>query len=104
MKRNKLTEIAPDGENKPTYNKKVYAYISAGLTAAGAVFLALIFTKLGIYSLIASVILSLAALAFVNVQKRKNSFGGLKYFTAAAYAVLALSIAVFVGGLIWSAI
>ena len=86
------------------YNGKAYAYTAIGLLVAGAVFLGLIFTPLGIYALIASILLSLAALAFVNIQKKKNDFEKLKIIKIAGYILLGLSTLVFVGGLIYSAV
>lgn len=88
----------------PRYTGRAYAYISAALTAASLVCFALIFTAEGIYALIASVLLSLAALCFANVQKRKNGFKGLIYITVCAYCALGISAAVFAGGIIWAAV
>ena len=64
--------------NDKKYTGKMYAFIAVALTAAGALFLGLSFTVMGIYSLITSLILTLAALTFENVQKRKNDFKQLK--------------------------
>ncbi|MDE6441276.1 MAG: hypothetical protein K2L12_00805 [Clostridia bacterium] len=86
------------------YNGKTYAYIAAGLICLAAVAIGLSFTVLGIYSLIASVLLSLASLSFVNIQKRKNNFARLKIITVCAYTVLCIGGVIFIGGLIWSAI
>ncbi len=92
-----------NAEPTAPYTGKTYAYVAIGLCVAGAAALGLIFTKLGIYALLAAIILSLAALAFANTQKRKNNFGRLKIVIICAYVLLGVSIAVFIGGLIWSA-
>ena len=51
----------------------------------------------------ASLLLSLASLAFLNVQKRKNNFGKLAILNICAYVVLGIITAFFIGGIIWSA-
>lgn len=97
MKKNK------DTQTDQTYTGRTYAYIAAGLTVAAAVFFGLAFTVLGIYALIASLLLSLAAVAFANVQKRKNNFDKLVIISICAYVVLGVTAALFIGGIIWSA-
>lgn len=98
MKKDKFTP-----ENTQPYTGRTYAYISIGLTALGAVFIGLTFTVLGIYALIASILLSLAAVAFANVQKRKNDFKQLLIIRILSHIVLCIGVILFVGGLIWSA-
>ena len=73
------------------YTGRTYAYIAIALTALSALAIGLSFTVLGIYSLISAVLLSLASLTFVNVQKKK-------------YYVLGICLIIFTGGIIWSAI
>lgn len=97
----KKRDTQPIEEN---YTKKTYAYIAIALAALSAVALGLSFTALGIYSLIASILLALASLAFVNVQKRKNKFRNLIFIETAAYIVLAAAVAIFIGGIVWSAV
>ena len=99
-----------DEENKNLQNNspendggKLFAYIAIGLIVAGGIALGLSFTVLGIYALIASIILEFAAMTFINVQKKKNDFKWLKYIKLAAYAVFIAAIIVFVGGTIYSA-
>ena len=104
MKKNKLPEEQTGEKPENAYTGAGYAYAAIALTAAGVVALGLIFTVLRIYALIASVILSLSALTFVNIQKRKNDFEKLKIIKVCAYVVFALSIAVLVGGIIWYAL
>lgn len=96
-------ENQPENAESKAYSGKTYFYIGIAAGALGIVFLGLIFTVLSIYSLIASIILCLAALAFFNIQKKKNNFKQVKYFTIAAYVVLSIAIAIFIGGIIYSA-
>ena len=56
------------------YTGKTYAYIGLGLMAGAALFFGLSFTVMGIYSLIASILLSLASITFINLQKKKYDF------------------------------
>jgi len=55
------------------YTGKTYAYIGLGLMAGAALFFGLSFTVIGIYSLIASILLSLASITFINLQKKKQT-------------------------------
>lgn len=84
------------------YTRKTYAYIAVALTVLGAVAFGLSFTVMGIYSLIASVLFSLGALTFANIQKKRNNFKELIFVFIAAYAVLAVTVAFFIGGIIWA--
>lgn len=93
-----------DEQPAEEYTGKTYAYIAVGLTALSAVAIGLSFTVPGIYSLIASVLLSLASLSFINVQKKKNNFPKLKIVTVCAYIALCIAVLIFIGGLIWSAL
>lgn len=94
-RREEITDATP-------YTGKTYAYISIGLAVAGAIALGLIFTPLGIYSLIAAVLFGIGSLSFAATQKRKNNFDKLIYIKIFGYVVLGLAIALFVGGIIWS--
>lgn len=86
------------------YTGKTYAYIAVALTVLGAVAFGLSFTVMGIYSLIASVLFSLGALTFANIQKKRNNFKELIFVFIAAYAVLAVTVAFFIGGIIWASV
>lgn len=85
-----------DDNNNENYGGKLFAFIAIGLTVAGAVAFGLYFTVLGIYSLIAAMLLSFAAITFINVQKKKSDFKWLRYVKIAAYLLFAAAIAVFV--------
>lgn len=98
-----MKDKKPTGEQTP-YTGKTYAYIAVALTVLAAAAFGLMFTALGIYALIASLLLSLAALAFTGTQQKKNSFKGLIVIKVCAYAVLAAAAAVFIGGIIYSAV
>jgi low temperature requirement protein LtrA len=85
-------------------NTKAYFYASIVACVLAAVAFGLSFSFMGIYALISSVILSLCALSFAITQKKKNNFAALKFAFIAAYVMLALSVLLFIGGLIYSAI
>lgn len=82
---------------------KTYFYVAIALCVLAAVAFGLSFSFMGIYALIASLILELAALSFCVTQKKKNNFPALKFVFIAAYVLLALSALLFIGGLIYSA-
>ncbi|MDE6585251.1 MAG: hypothetical protein K2K80_01040 [Clostridia bacterium] len=86
-------------DKKPT---KIYFYLAIALCAAGAVLFGLAFSPAGLYALIASILCAIAALSFTSAQKKKNAVAGLLYVKIAAYVVLALSAALFIGGLVYS--
>lgn len=83
---------------------KTYLYIAIALCALGFIALALAFSPLGIYALISGILLGLASLAFSAKQKKKDNLKGLTWIEAAAYVLLVLSLAIFIGGLIYSAV
>ena len=88
------------------YTGKAYAYVAIGLAAAALItfILALVFSTAGMYLLIASILLALGALTFANIQKKKNNFKNLKIIIICSYVALALPVALFIGGIIWSAV
>ena len=89
--------------NEPAkYQKKTYVFIAIGLIAAGAVALGLSFTKLGIYSLIASMLFEIAGITFVNLQQKKNDLTWLLYVKIVAYALFVAALLLFAGGTIWA--
>lgn len=92
-----------DRNTEENYTKKTYAYIAIGLAAAGAVALGVSFTVLGIYALIASMLFEIAAMTFVNLQKKKNDFKWLNFIKIAAYVLFAAALLIFVGGTVWAA-
>ena len=86
-------------------NNRTYFYIAlSALVGAAAALGCAFIPAIGVYMLITSVLLELGALAFLSAQKKKNDFRGLKYLTVAAYILLALSAALFCGGLIYVAV
>ena len=84
------------------YTGKTYAYIELGLMAGAALFFGLSFTVMGIYSLIASILLSLASITFINLQKKKYDFKWLIYIKIVAYIIFAVIFLFFAGGILWS--
>ena len=92
-------------ENKDEKSaSKAYFYIAIGACVLAATAFGLSFSFMGLYALIASIILELCALSFCVTQKKKNNFPALKFVFIAAYVLLALSALLFVGGLVYSAI
>ena len=100
-----MDEENKNGQNQEPvkYTGKLFAWIATGLCAAGAVAFGLAFTALGIYALISSLIFQIAALTFVNLQKKKNDLKWLLYVRIAAYALFVAALFLFAGGAIWSA-
>ena len=91
-------------ENSPNNSTRVYFYIALVLLALAAVAFGCAFIPgAGVYTLIASVLLELAALSFLSTQKKKNNFRAVFFVTATAYVLLALSMLLFAGGLIYVA-
>lgn len=80
-------------------------YIAIGALALAAVAFGLSFVPaLGVYTLIASVLLEITSLSFLSAQKKKENFRALRYVTIAAYVLLAASILLFAGGLAYVAL
>ena len=101
-----MDEENKNGQNKEPekYEGKLFAFVAIGLCAAGAIAFGLSFTVLGIYALIASLIFQIAALTFVNLQKKKNDLKWLLYVRIAAYTLFVAALFLFAGGAIWSAV
>lgn len=91
-----------DEENEnPT---RVYFYVALGALIAAAAALGCAFIPdIGVYMLIVSVLLELSALSFLSVQKKRNNFKAVRILTVVAYVLCALSAAIFIGGLVYSA-
>ena len=100
-----MNEDNKNGQNNgpENYNGKLFAYIAIGLLVAGATFFAVSFFAIGIYALIASMLLEIGAMTFINVQKKKNDLKWLSYLKIASYVLFAASVLVFAMGTIWSA-
>lgn len=89
-------------ENPEKNTTRTYFFIAIGLLVLAAVAFGCTFIPgVGVYTLLASVLLELAALSFLSTQKKKNNFKAVFYVTVAAYVLLGLSILLFVGGLIY---
>lgn len=84
-------------------NPRVYFYIAAGALALAATAFGLAFSPLGVYALIASIILDIAGLSFLTTQRKKNNFRGVLYLTIVAYALLAVTVTIFIIGMIYNA-
>lgn len=90
-------------DEQPPYEKKTYFIIGLTATAASIAAFGLAFTPLGIYALISSIVIGMAAIAFLNTQKKRNPFRAVFYATVAAYILTAFYLLFFLGGLIVSA-
>ena len=91
------------GENCEENSTRAYFFIAIGLLVAAAVAFGCTFIpNVGVFMLIASVLLELAALSFLTTQKKKNNFKAVFYVTLAAYVLLALSGLMFLGVTIYS--
>ena len=100
-----MDEENKNGQNNQPekYEGKAFAYVAIALVLAGAAAFGVSFTKLGIYALIASMLLEIGAMTFINIQKNKNNLSWLFYLKIAAYVLFAASVIVFALGTIWSA-
>lgn len=86
----------------PKKNGRVFFYIALACSALGLLFFFLTFTPLAVYSLLASVLFCLASLSFLGTQKKRENFKGVLILTIITYVLLAVFVAFFVGGVIWS--
>ena len=75
-------------------------YVAIGCFAAACVLFALSFViyGAGVYMLIASMTCSLAAMSFINAQKRKATNRLCKIFQILSYVIMFAAVAVFVIG------
>lgn len=89
------------GEN----HNRAYFYIAIALIIVNAVTLGLSFLpNIGVYMLITSVTEELCALAFLSAQKKRYNFKGVFIATLVTYILLAASLILFVGGLVYVAV
>ena len=89
----------------PESDAKTYFWVGAGASAAVIIVfvLTLCLPKiLGVYGLIAAVLCALVSLSFLGTQKKKNNFKAVLYVTIAAYILLAVYVAFFIGGIIYA--
>lgn len=91
------------GENKSTLKTHFYIGIALGILGAAAFVLTLVIPNiLGVYGLICAILFELGALAFFSTQKKKNDFKALLYVKIAAYGLLFVFTAFFIGGIIYT--
>lgn len=103
-KKNKPQTEQIYGKNTEKISTHIYFFIALGLLFLAAVAFGCTFIPgVGVYTLIASVLLELSALSFLSTQKKKNNFKAVFYVTIAAYVLLALSALLFIGGLVYVA-
>lgn len=104
IKRNKPQNEQDYGENTAENSTRTYFFIAIAMLALAAVAFGCTFIPgVGVYTLIASVLLELTTLSFLSTQKKKNNFKAVFYVTVAAYVLLAISVLLFAGGLIYVA-
>lgn len=91
-----------DGEKE--INKTCF-FIAIGCFVVACVLFALSFTikNAGVYTLFGSLLSSLAALSFLNGQKKRGYFSACKILRILCYAIMAAAIIVVVVGIIVSA-
>ncbi|MCM1437603.1 MAG: hypothetical protein NC131_00125 [Roseburia sp.] len=89
-------------EEQPEEGAKnfTFMYVAIGCFAAACILFALAFLikNAGVYMLIASLISSLAAVSFLNAQKRKSYNTVCKVIKILSYVVMIAALAVFVIG------
>jgi hypothetical protein len=78
-------------------SSKTYFWIAVASFVSGGVFLGLSFTVMGVYSLFASMIIELAAVSFLNAQKKRNYFFICKVIRVLSYAVMLVAFGLVVG-------
>ncbi len=104
---NKKNEPSNLNGEQPQSDSTAFFWVGAAASAAGLVLFVLTLCIphiLGVYGLIAEVLCSLASLSFLNTQKKKNNFKAVLYVTIAAYVLLAVFIAFFIGGIIYASL
>lgn len=108
MKDNKnKIQTESEEQNKteqPKSNTRAYFYAAIAACVLSVVAFGLAFSVLKIYSLIASVLFLLAALALINTQKKVNNFKWVFYLSIIAYTLLAMVVLFFIGGIIFAAV
>lgn len=93
-----LTDARDDGENGQSdgvASMKCF-WIAVGCCAVGAVLLGLTFTVLGVYALLASLICELAAVSFLNGQKKHGYFTLCKVVRVVSYAIMIAGVVIMV--------
>ena len=87
-------------ENKPPkkFEGCIYLIIAIVFAVLGAVALGLSFTKLGVYALIACMLLEVVAITLLNLQKKEQDFKWLLYLKIATYLLFAAAIILFALG------
>ena len=94
-----MSEMHTVNEHKK--DTKTYFYVALICAVLGAVASPLCLTPLGVYALIAGMLLELCSLAFSEKQKKVNPIKQLRWVNILAYVVLGLTTLVFVGGIIF---
>jgi hypothetical protein len=83
--------------NQPDDGNKTCFWIALGCCIAGAVLFGITFIFTNIYTLIASMILELAGVSFLNGQKRHCYFTACKILRVICYVIMLAGVAVMLG-------
>lgn len=85
-----------NGENDAPQNKNNF-WIAVVCCALGGLFFGLSFTVMGVYALFSSMILELAAVSFLNAQKRHGYFLACKILRVVSYVIMAVGVGFVIG-------
>lgn len=97
------TQDEENKNNAPPANKNCF-WASVVAFALGALLFGLTFTLLGAYALFASLLSELAALSFLNAQKKRGNFPACKAVKILSYVVLILGVALLIGAAVYKSI
>jgi hypothetical protein len=86
-----------NNNNQPDDGKKLYFWIALGCCIAGAVLFGITFIFKNIYTIIASMILELAGVSFLNGQKRHCYFTFCKVLRVICYVIMLAGVALMLG-------
>lgn len=96
----------PTEDSQPEHKSdtKIYLWVALAACVLGAVLLALTFVPaVGAYGTISAFICELAALSFINVQRKKNPLPACKPIEIVCYLIGIAVIAILIGAAIYSA-
>ncbi len=100
-KENNNTEQQPENTEEQSKKSYVFMYIAIGCFAVGCILLALSFVirGAGVHFLIASMISELAAVSFINAQKKRVNTKACLLISILSYAVMAAALIIFIVGI-----
>lgn len=90
-------------ENQPSSDTRAYLWAALAACALGAVMFGLTFVPaVGVYGCISAFICELAALSFINAQRKKNPVSACKPVEIICYIIGVAVIALLIGAAIYS--